>query len=130
MIKRRMAQTAAATAMAGTVALAGASDAFAWHGTWKTDGSRAQVITKAHHVKAGQKFLHFGIKGKGDHTFTARAYKVVPGKGGSNDRLVQQFKWKDTGSEYTAPFQKYTAGDYYLVLNYGLKGKKAYGGID
>ncbi|TGB09249.1 hypothetical protein [Streptomyces sp. MZ04] len=112
------------------IALSATGEALAasnWQDTWKTKGHKQ--VTAAHHVSKGKHFLHFGIKGNGRHKYTAKAYRVVGGKGGSNDVLMQTVKDRDLNRSKMANWKKYPAGSYYIVFSYSVKGKKAFGGI-
>ncbi|MCM2413300.1 hypothetical protein [Streptomyces sp. RKAG290] len=118
-----MSKVAGTTALAAAVTLGISGDAFAWQSTWKTTGKTQ--TTKAHSVKKGKHFLHFGIYGNGRTAFTAKAYKRAKGK----DPLIQTIKGKDNGTSWMADWKKYGKGDYYVVFNYKAKNKKAFGGI-
>ncbi|MFE0105447.1 hypothetical protein [Streptomyces sp. NPDC059009] len=127
----RIAKSAGVGAAVAALTLSATSEALAaggrWDDTWTTKG-RTQV-TKAHHVSKGKHFLHFGVKGNGNRSFKAVAYRVVGKKGGGNDVAVQKVEWKDYGSERVADWKRYTAGKYYIKFKYSVKNKKAYGGI-
>ncbi|MFE0187288.1 hypothetical protein [Streptomyces sp. NPDC059008] len=125
-----IAKSAGVLSVAAALSLGAATSSFAadrWQDSWTTNGGTQ--TTAAHHVSKGKHFLHMSIKGNGRHSFTAKAYKVVGGKGGGNDKLIQTIKWKDNFTEYMADWKNYSEGSYYLVFSYGVKGKKAYGGI-
>ncbi|MEU9441009.1 hypothetical protein AB0D42_08810 [Streptomyces sp. NPDC048304] len=128
MSSHAVAKAAAAMTLAGALAVGAGAEAFAsgatWMGSWTTTGRSGQK-TEAHSVSKGQHFLHFGIKGNGAHGFTATVYKEAPGK----DPAIQTVKGKDKNVEYMAPWKSYSAGKYYIVFTYSVKGKKAFGGV-
>ncbi|BBC35694.1 hypothetical protein SGFS_069880 [Streptomyces graminofaciens] len=126
----RIAKSAGVAAVVAALGLGASGEALAaasWNGTWKTTGKTQTTAAKK--VKKGKHFLHFGINGGGKHTWTAKAYRVVGKKGGKDDVLMQTVKDKDLNREKVAPFKQYPAGSYYIVFNYSVKGKKAFGGI-
>ncbi|KOV63338.1 hypothetical protein ADK64_21695 [Streptomyces sp. MMG1121] len=115
--------------LAGALAVGAGAEAFAssanWMGSWTTNGNGSGQKTGSHSVSKGQHFLHFGVKGNGARSFTATVYKEAPGK----DPAIQTVTGKDKNVEYMAPWKSYSAGKYYVVFTYSVKGKKAFGGV-
>jgi hypothetical protein len=134
--KARVGKAAGALAVAALMGLGAAGQSAAasyggsWQGEWKTTGKTQ--VTGTHNMKAGKYFLHFGVYGNGRHKFTAKVYRIVGGKDGAkhkNDALVQTRTGDDRGVEWMASPKRYGKGGYYIVFSYGVKGKKAFGGV-
>lgn len=126
---RGVSKAAGVAALVTALGLGAATNAFAWDSTWKTTGKKGQTTQTFKFKDSKKRFLHFGVTHNGKQKITAKAYKVVAGQGRKNDKLMQTLKAKDNGQSWMAPFKTYGKGSYYIVFDYSVKNKKAFGGV-